>query len=176
MDVVLQAGLRVVARQVDLAGGHQEVAVNEVHQPVGQVAGKEGAEVGGAVLAQPPGDVDARILLGGQLDVGVGLVVAQQDVEARLPLLDQVVLEGQRFLLVVDQDVVDVARLGDQGAGLGVRQALVGEVAAHAGAQVLGLAHVDHRASVVLVEVDAGRERATARLSRGDPSDDILLL
>ena len=49
---------------------------------------------------------------------GIGLVVAQQDVEARLPLLDEVVLERQRFLVVVDQDVVDVARFGDQRAGL----------------------------------------------------------
>jgi len=31
-----------------------------------------------------------------ELDVRVGLVVAQQDVEARLILLDQVVLERQR--------------------------------------------------------------------------------
>ena len=176
MDVVLQAGLRVVAREVDLAGGHQEVPVDEVHQAVRQVGREVGAEVGGAVLAQAPRDVDARVLLAGQLDVGVGLVVAQQDVEARLVLLDQVVLERQRFLLVVDQDVVDVARLGDQGAGLDVGQALVGEVAAHARAQVLGFADVDNGAVRVLVQIDAGQKRAAARLFRGDPSDDILVL
>ena len=108
------------------------MAVDEVHQPVRQVAGKIGAEIGGAVLAQPPRDVDARVVLAGQLDVGVGFVVAQQDVEARLVLLDEVVLERQRFLFVVDQDVVDVARFGDQRAGFGVGQLVFGEVAAHA--------------------------------------------
>ena len=91
------------------------MAVDEVHQAVRQVAGEVRAEVSRAVLAQPPRDVDARILLAGQLDVGIGLVVAQQDVEARLVLLDQVVLERQRLLLVVDQDVVDVARLARSG-------------------------------------------------------------
>ena len=40
MNVVLQAGLGMKARQIDLAGRHQEMPVNEVHQPVRQVAGK----------------------------------------------------------------------------------------------------------------------------------------
>ena len=123
-----------------------------------RLAGKVRAEVGGAVLAQAPRDVDARVLLAGQLDVGVGLVVAQQDVEARLVLLDEVVLERQRFFFVVDQDVVDVAGFGDQRAGLDVGQPVVGEVAADAVAQVLGLADVDDPAAGVLVEIHAGRE------------------
>ena len=83
--------------------------VDEVDQPVRQIGREVRAEVGGAVLAQAAGDVDARVFLAGELDVGVGLVVAQQDVEARLVLLDEVVFERQRLLFVVDQDVVDVA-------------------------------------------------------------------
>ena len=118
VDVILQARMRVVARQIDVAGRHLEMAVNEVHQPVRQVAGKVRAEVGGAVLAQAAGDVDARIMFRRQLDVRIGLVVAQQDVEARLPLLDQVVFERQRFFFVVDLDEVDVPRFVDQRAGL----------------------------------------------------------
>ena len=101
-------------RQVHLARRHQKMAVDEVHQPVRQVRREERAEISGAVLAQTARHVDARVALAGQLDVGVGLVVAQQHVEARLILLDEVVLERQRFLLVIDQDVVDIARFGDQ--------------------------------------------------------------
>ena len=55
VDVVLQARLGMVAGEVDLAGRDQEMAVNEVNQTVRQVAGKERAEVGRSVLAQPPG-------------------------------------------------------------------------------------------------------------------------
>ena len=104
----------MVAGEVHLAGRHQEVAVDEMHQPVGQVGREVGTEVAGAVLPDPPRDVDARVLLGRQLDVGVGLVVPQQDVEARLPLLDEVVLESQCLLLVIDEDVFDVVGFGDQ--------------------------------------------------------------
>jgi hypothetical protein len=163
MDVILQARLGMVARQIHLAGRHQKMAVNEVHQAMRQVAGKIRAVVSGAVLAQAARDVNARILFGGQLDVRIGLVVAQQDVEARLPLLDEVVLERQRFFFVVDQNVIDVGGFGDERAGLGIGQAVVVEVAAHAEAQALGLADVDHPSAGVLVKVHAGRERQLGR-------------
>ena len=74
----------------------------------------------------------ADIARAGQLDVGISFVVAQQDVEARLPLLDQVVFERQRLLFVVDQDVVDVAASRMQRAGLDVGQLVVGNSCARA--------------------------------------------
>src|ERR1039458_1400243 len=110
-----------------------------------------GAEVGGAVFAQTARDVDPRIFFGRQFDVRISLVVAQQDVEARLVLLDEVVFERQRFLLVIDLDVLDVARLGDERAGLDVGQLVFREVAADAVAQDLSLAHVDDAAGAVLI-------------------------
>ena len=136
-----------------------KVAMDEVHQPVRQVAREIRTEVSRPVLAQAPRHVHARVFLGSELDVGVGLVVAQQDVVARLPLLDQVVLERQRFFLVVDVDEVDLARLVDQRAGLDVAEPVLVEVTAHAGAQILGLADVDDRAAGVLVQVHAGEHR-----------------
>ena len=118
--------------------------------------GKVGAVVGGAVLAQTARDEDLGIAIGErELHVGVGLVVAQQDVEARLALLDQVVFERQRFVLVGDQDVVDVDGLAHERAGLGVGLRGFEQIGADAGAKVLGLADVDDLALGVLVEVHA---------------------
>ena len=77
LDVVLQAGPWMVARQIDFAAGDEEGAVNEVDDAMSQVAGKEGSVVGAPVLAQAAGNKDLRITIGqGQLYVGVGLVVA----------------------------------------------------------------------------------------------------
>ena len=133
--------------------------MDEVDQPVRQIAGEIRAVVGGRRLCIRRRVTYTRgILFAGELDVRIGLVVAQQDVEARLPLLDEVVLERERFLLVVDQDVVDVAGFGDQRAGLDVGQPVVVEVAADAAAQVLGLADVDDRPVLVFVEVHAGQQ------------------
>ena len=159
MDVILQTRLGVVAGQVHLAGRHQKMAVNEVHQAMRQVARKVRAVVSGAILAQPARDVNARILFGGQLDVRISFVVAQQDVEARLPLFDQVVLERQRFFFVIDQDVIDVVGFGDERAGFHVGQPVVVEVAADSKAQALGLTDVDHPSAGVLVQVHAGQQR-----------------
>ncbi len=140
------------------------MAMDEVHQPVRQIPGKVRAIISGAVFLQTPGHVDARITLGGEFDVRVGFVVAQQDVVARLPLLDQVVLERQRFFLVIDLDKIDRAGFMDQRAGLGVGQTFIVEVTAHPIAQVLGFADVDHRAVSVFVEVHAGQQGKLARL------------
>src|SRR5882724_9171064 len=95
------------------------------------------AKIRRPVFSQAASHIHTRILLGGELDVWIGLVVAQQDVVARLPLLDQVVLKGQRFLLVVNLYVVDVARGGDQRARLRIGHAVVVEIAAYAAAEVL---------------------------------------
>ena len=45
MDVKLQARLRMIARQIHLAGRHHEMPMDEVHQPMRQVARKVRAEV-----------------------------------------------------------------------------------------------------------------------------------
>ena len=160
VDVVLQAGARMVAREIDLAAGDEKAAVDEFDDAVGKVAGKIRAVVGRAVLAKAAGDEDLGEAVGErELDVGVGLVVAQQDVEARLALLDEVVFEGQGLVLVGDEDVVEVDGLAHERAGFGVGLRGLKQVGADARAQVLGLADVDDLAFGVLVEVHAGLGR-----------------
>ena len=88
------------------------MAVNQIHQPVCQAGREVRAEVQAAVLAQSPRGINPwEPLADRELDVGVTLVVAQQDVEARLLLLDQVILKRQRFLVVVNHDVFDICGL-----------------------------------------------------------------
>ena len=128
LDVELQARARMEAVQIHLAGWHQKVAVNQVDDAIGEIGREVRAVVGAAVLAQAAGDVDARIALAErELHVGISLVVAQQDVEARLLLLDEVVFERERLFVVGDDDVVDVDGLADQRAGLGVFPAALDE-------------------------------------------------
>src|SRR6202522_2640523 len=93
MDVKLQAGMRMRAREIHFARGNLEVAMDEMHQPVRQVAREIRAVVDGTVLDEAARHIYARILLVGELDVRESLVVPQQDVEARLPLLDEIVLD-----------------------------------------------------------------------------------
>jgi hypothetical protein len=135
------------------------MAVDKVDQPVSEIRREVRTEVRGTIFSQPPGDVYARVLLCGQLDVGIGLVVTQEDIESRLPLFDEIVLERQCFFLVVNQNVIDVMRLGEQSAGLGIRQVVVGKVTPHAEPQALGLAYVDDSPGSVLIEVHTWSQR-----------------
>jgi hypothetical protein len=88
--------------------------MNQVDDAISEIGREVRAVVCAAVLAQAAGYVHARETLGeSELHVGVSLVVAQQDIEARLLLLDEVVLEGERLLVIGDHDVVDVDGLAD---------------------------------------------------------------
>ena len=163
LDVVLQAGTRVVAREIDLAGRNQKVPVDEIDDAVGEVRRKIRTVIDRTVAPQPARHVDARKALGRrELDVGIALVVAQQNVIARLLLLDQVVFERQRLALVGHDDVLDIDGLAQQAAGLGVFGGAVEKVGAHPGPQVLGLADVNDLAFGVLVEIHAGIGRQSA--------------
>ena len=79
LDIELQAGARMVAGEIDLAGRNQEGAVDEVDKTMGEVAGKVRAEVLAAILAELAGDEDlGKSVAHGEFDVGVGLVVAKE--------------------------------------------------------------------------------------------------
>jgi hypothetical protein len=86
----------MVAREIHLATGQQKAAVDQVDDPVREIAGEEGSVVRAPVFAQPAGYENFRITIGqGQLDVGVSLVVAQQDIEAWFALLDEIIFKRQ---------------------------------------------------------------------------------
>ena len=104
LDVVLQARAWVIAAEVHLAAWNQEAAMDDVDKPVREIAREIRAEVSRAVLAQAARDEHLGVTVGErELDVRVGLVVAQQDVEARLALLDQVVFEREGLVLIGDE-------------------------------------------------------------------------
>jgi hypothetical protein len=155
MDVILQAGMGVLAVEIHTTRGNLEVAMNKVDQPMRQVARKIRTIVGGAILPDSPRDVHARIFLRRQFDIWIRLVIAQQDVETRLPLLDQIVLKRQRFFVVVDLNEVDLSRFPQQCPGFDVRAPLLGEITPHAISQILRLADVQDSTVGVLIEVDS---------------------
>src|SRR5665213_3820131 len=99
MNVELQTCARMIARQVNLAAGNKKTAMDELDHAVSEIAWKIRAVVSGAVLAQPARDKHFwKAIRECELHVWVSFVVAQQDVETRLALLDQVVFKCQGFM------------------------------------------------------------------------------
>ena len=145
--------------------------MDQVDDAVSQVAGEIRSEVLAAVLAQLARDEHLGVpVTHGQLHVRVGLVVAKQDVEARLALFDQVVFKRECFVLVRDLDVIDVDGFAHQRARLGVHLIFFQQVAGDAVAKVLRLAYVDDLAVGVLVKVDTGLAGQRPNFLLGGPS------
>src|SRR5712671_7766331 len=98
LDVILQTGARMAAREVHAAAGDHKSLVNEMQNAAGQTSREERPEVERAVLLDPAGEVHpGESLRGGELNVRVCFVVAQQNVEFGMVSLDEVVFERQRF-------------------------------------------------------------------------------
>ena len=88
-------------------------------------------------------------------NVGIGLVVFEEDVVAGLVLLDEGVLEDKGLSFGAHDDVLDTADLAHQKAGLRAGYVAL-EVATDAATQVLRLPDVDDRALLADVLVAAG--------------------
>ena len=140
------------------AGGHADGD----HLAEGVDGLARGAGVGvGAKVAGALSVLLARVLDGGK-DVrlrdgneGVALVVLVVHVEVRVVLGDEVSLQHERLVLGAHDHIVKVAHHLHHERDL-LAVVLQRHVLAHAGAQVLGLADVDHLALGVLPEVAAG--------------------
>ena len=85
--------------------------MDQIDDPVCQIPGKIRTVIIAAVFAQPPRYVHAgKALAQGEFDIWISFVVAQQDVETRLLLLDKVVFQRQRFFVVVYDNIFNVYR------------------------------------------------------------------
>ncbi len=144
MDVILQAGPWMTPAQIHGARRHQKMLVDQMNQPVSEAGREVRPEVGRAVFVQPARHIDAWVFLERRVtDVGIGLVVAQEDVELRHVPLDEIVFKRQRLFLVVHDDVVKVGNFANERTGLGVLPARFEEVRFDAAAQRARLSDVE---------------------------------
>src|SRR5882757_6900824 len=147
----------MVARQIDLAAWNQETPVDQVDESISEVPRKIRSVVRSTILAEPAGHEYLRIpVVHRQLDIRIGLVIAEQDVESGLLLFDEVVFQRQRLMLVRDRDVLHIHGLPHQGSGLCVGLRRLQKVGTYPGTKVLRLPDIDHLALDIFVEVAPG--------------------
>ena len=120
------------------------------------------------------GEVDARVLLvEADRDVGIGLVVAEADVEPRPVALDEALLGEQRLGLGRGHQELDRGR-----PRIGELELAAGEVRGDPLADRARLADVEERAAVVVEQVDArgvGQVAPLLGYSRGALLVDVLI-
>ena len=153
LDLVLQAGPRTVLEEAVRARAHAK----ELLQNVQAVAHRGGAgkrpEKTSAPLGAPmEGEAWVRMLR--KLDVGIRLVVPQQDVEARTFGFDEALLKQQRLGLAAGDGDLDVPRFAGEGEGLGGKTGGA-KIGRHPRLEIARLAHVQRFAAVADHAVDA---------------------
>ena len=125
------------------------------HRPSSQFGREERSREEVASLFDAPGHEDSRKRFGcRQLEIGIVLVVPEEDVELGHALLDEVVLERERLHDRIGHDHLDRRDLVDQ-RFVTRAEPPCRKVAAHAVPQHARLADVDRLAGGVAPEVDA---------------------
>src|SRR2546427_6139785 len=164
LDVVLDAGAAAVAEHGVAARAQGKHLADRVERVAHRRRAREGPEVAAPVLDDPTRHQHARPRVPDRdLDAHVALVVLQPDVVARPVLLDEVVLEDERFLVAGGDDGLEVRETLDQEAHLAALVAAA-EIGAHARTEARRLADVDDLAVLVLEEVDARPRRHRGEL------------
>jgi hypothetical protein len=115
------------------------------------------AEVADPAAARAAHHHDPGILLvHGDGEVGIALVVPVPDIEPGIELLDPGVFELKRLDLGADDRPLHPGGRGEHRLGARVQAEEVREVGVEPGPQVLGFPHVDDSAALVAKSVDAG--------------------
>ena len=155
--------LVVLARRTGADGEAAQQQVERVPDGVGVGVRPEVADA--LALAAPDDHGPGPLLVQGDGQERVALVVPQAHVEPGTVLLDEAVLEHERLDLVAHLHPLDRGGRGHHLGGARMQPGRILEVAAHPRAQVRGLADVDDPALGVLELVGAGgvRDRAGGR-------------
>ncbi len=168
LDVVVQARpLRHLPRHVVATRAHGEELLDDVERAAHGADIGIGSEVARSIRLEAPGDDDPRKrLLNGHLDVRVGLIVPQRDVEPRPVFLDQVGFENQRVRLARHDDGLQISHLSHEGLRFHTFGVVSGEIAPDPRAQPLGFADVQDPPLRVFPEIHSGRLREVGYLGR----------
>jgi hypothetical protein len=153
-DLVQQAGTRAVVEDAVLAGAQLEHLLQQLHRFLDRPGARERTEVLVLLVQRAAVIGHARGVAARDLQVGIGLIVAEQDVVARLEGLDQVVFQDQGLGLAVRDGGLQARDLRDHHRDARARQILL-EVARHAVLQVARLADVEDLVLGVEIAVHA---------------------
>ena len=157
VHVEVQAGplLADVPGELLSAGGQAQGGAQGIDDGLGVLPAGIGAEIPGPVLRHLAGQGEPGIGLVGQADIGIALVVLEQDVIPGLVPLDEGALQHQGLELAVGDDHVEVVDLADHGPGLLGMGGGVLKILGDPIFQRLGFAHIDDGVLGILHDIYA---------------------
>ena len=156
LDIVIQAGARILAGDHPVAGEIGEDAPEHIQGLVHCPDAGVGAKIARAVLDHLAGDGHlGEGIRPVNFDIRVAFIILEADVVMRAVLLDQVHLEDERFELGTHHDPFDVGDILHQLAGLEILVGALLEIGTHPVVQVDGFADIDDLSLCVAIDVAA---------------------
>ena len=159
--VIVQAGTVFASEYgvrgyLQIAGAELIGAVKEFHEIARMHYTAVRTEIARSVLDYTPREEDLREIACTDAYPRIGLGILQQDVVARLELLDQIVLQQKGVRLRLHHSVLRVCNLGDHHGSLARQPLGRHEILSHPLVQVLGLAHIYDIPLGVIITIDSG--------------------
>ena len=164
-EVLVQAGpiLADVAREHARAGFEVQRLADRVDRAARGHAARVRPKVARSIVPRLGDNGERRVgRIRVQPDIGIALVVLEQDVVFGLVFFNHRVLKHERFELGFGHNDIEIIDMADQLARFGAQAFRRLKIVGNAVAQQLGLADVDHLAGLVLVQVYARLHGQTA--------------
>ena len=117
-DLVLQAGPCAILVETVLALAHQKSFLQQVEAFANGTCAGIRAEVPAFLLFRAAVNTQAREVAVGKQHIGIGLIIAQQNIVRRAPFFDQRLLKQQGFGFVGGDGGFDLSDSTDQRGGL----------------------------------------------------------
>ena len=152
-DLVQQAGSTAVVEDRVLAGAQFENLLDQLDRLFYRPGTREGPEVAVALVDRATVIADARISLAAELQIGIALVVAEQDIELGVQSLDQIVFQQQGLGLGANHRGFHPGDACHHHADAAATMVLL-EIAGDAFFQMFGLADIKHLILGVEIAID----------------------
>lgn len=160
-DLAEQTGPRVMARVVIRTGAKVKGSIDDSERIAKSLGKRIGAEVASTVILDVANDLESGVALTRfDLEINEVAPISLFDVEARRVAEDELVFQEERFLLVIDEDDVDIAEgsIQEPNEDAVIARSLH-EIGANACAKIIGFTDVNDMAELVLHQIDARRAR-----------------
>ena len=151
----MQTGARAIAKKAVFALTHLKGLLQKAHSFTNRIDAWERAKVSALSFfrAAVKGQTGPFIFVS-QQDVGVAFIVAHQNIKRRAALLNQIVLENQRFGFSLGDCYIDLLDALDQRCGFWA-QAGLAEIATNPVLQVFGFTHIKYLPLAIEHLIDA---------------------
>ena len=160
LDMIVQARTETLGKHSGGTFLQSVYLVQQIHDLIDRSRVAVRAEIFTALFFYLPGFQKPRIgLLHGDFDIGVGLVIPEQNIVLGTVFFDEIAFQNQGFHFAARRNIFKLLNLGNHGPHFRVHMARGLKILAYPIFQRNGLAHVNYLPQFILMKINSRRIR-----------------